>query len=123
VPVKSRDAVMRANPNVELLRTAVRTVNDRYMSYIFAMESETQVVSRFFFATATGMSEDPGTGSACANLGGYLQHIGRATPRTIGVDQGEKTGRRCALSLTLNRDNEIFVGGRCVRLGGGTISL
>jgi trans-2,3-dihydro-3-hydroxyanthranilate isomerase len=114
---------MRVSPDAAALKANVRTVNDRYMSYVFAPDGEGKIVSRFFFQTATGMSEDPGTGSACANLGAYLQHQGKRGPFSVTVDQGERTGRRCTLSLDVDVAGEIFVGGRCVRLGGGTVTV
>jgi PhzF family phenazine biosynthesis protein len=123
VPLASRDAVMRVSPDVTQLKAHVRTINGRYMAYVFAPDGDGRIVARFFFPTASGMSEDPGTGSACANLGAYLQHVGRRGPFTVQVDQGELTGRRCALLLDVGSDGAIFVGGRCVRLGGGTVTL
>jgi PhzF family phenazine biosynthesis protein len=123
IPLASRAAVMAVNPRVDLLKQHVRTVNDRYMAYVFAPDGDARIVARFFFPTATGMSEDPGTGSACANLGAYLKHTGHNTPFAITVDQGEKTGRRCALSLACDESGALFVGGRCVRLGTGSVQL
>ncbi len=124
VPLASRDAVMRCGPSGEALRKIVSAQGgERYMVYVFAKESEGAVVSRFFFPGSGGMIEDPGTGSACANLGGYLLATGAKAPFAITVDQGEKTGRRCRLSLRADAFGDIFVGGRCVRIGGGTITL
>lgn len=123
VPLASRVAVMRARPRAELLRSHVQTVENRCMVYLFAPDGEGRIVSRFFFQTATGLSEDPGTGSACANLGAYLLEAGAAAPFERLIDQGEMTGRRCSLSLRVDAQGTIFVGGRCLRLGGGTVEL
>ncbi len=124
VPLASRDAVMRAKPDPKLLASLVRVGGgDRYLAYVYANDGEGQIVSRFFFPANGSLVEDPGTGSACANLGGYLLAQGRRAPFTIAVDQGERTGRRCALTLTVDAQSRIHVGGRCVRIGGGVITL
>jgi trans-2,3-dihydro-3-hydroxyanthranilate isomerase len=127
VPLASREAVMRCSPNVAKLAAAVKTSAGRYMAYVFAMEDEAigenKIVSRSFFPNGNAMVEDPGTGSACANLGGYLLAQGKRAPFTLSIDQGERTGRRCALTLSVDENERIHVGGRCVRIGGGTIEL
>ena len=44
------------------------------MAYVFADEGDAQgtVVARFFFPSGPAILEDPATGSACANLGGWF---------------------------------------------------
>jgi trans-2,3-dihydro-3-hydroxyanthranilate isomerase len=123
VPLASRDAVMRAAPDARAIERLVLTKGQRYLAYVFALDGAGKVVSRFFFPANGSLIEDPGTGSACANLGGYLLAQGRAAPFTLTIDQGERTGRRCALTLTVDAQSRIHVGGRCVRIGGGTILL
>lgn len=124
VPLASRDAVMRTQPDPKLLAQLVRVGGgDRYLAYVYAPDGTGQIVSRFFFPANGSLIEDPGTGSACANLGGYLLAQGKSAPFTVAVDQGERTGRRCALTLTVDAQSRIHVGGRCVRIGGGVISL
>jgi trans-2,3-dihydro-3-hydroxyanthranilate isomerase len=127
VPLASRKAVMRCSPNAAKLAAAVKTSGGRYLAYVFAMEAEdigeNKIVSRFFFPNGNAMVEDPGTGSACANLGGYLLSQGKPAPFTLAIDQGERTGRRCSLTLSVDKNERIHVGGRCIRIGGGTIEL
>jgi predicted PhzF superfamily epimerase YddE/YHI9 len=41
------------------------------MAYVWAPEGEGRVAARFFFLKHDALVEDPGTGSACANLGGW----------------------------------------------------
>src|SRR6185436_99272 len=67
--------------------------------------------------------EDPGTGSACANLGGWLVATGAARPQSLTVAQGEAVGRPCQLGLDVDADGRIFVSGRVLELGRGTIRL
>jgi predicted PhzF superfamily epimerase YddE/YHI9 len=39
------------------------------------------------------------------------------------LDQGEAVGRRCRIGLEVDADGRIFVSGRVVELGRGTIVL
>jgi predicted PhzF superfamily epimerase YddE/YHI9 len=64
-----------------------------------------------------------GTGSACANLGGWLLATGHALPAQYEVDQGEQVDRRCRLDLSVTADGAIRVGGRVIELGRGTVTI
>jgi trans-2,3-dihydro-3-hydroxyanthranilate isomerase len=135
VPVKHPDLVRAAKIRGDLLDTWPLSSIQRKTAYIFAFEpgEPAQVLARYFFSTSGGtVSEDPGTGSACANLGGWLLHhspngIGSSAklpfPRSWTISQGEQTGRACKLSLTINGDREILVGGRVVELAQGVVRL
>ena len=70
----------------------------RAMAYVFAREGD-HVLARFFFPKHGSVIEDPGTGSACANLGGWLLATGAALPQKLTIDQGEAVGRPCRLGL------------------------
>jgi len=67
--------------------------------------------------------EDPGTGSACANLGGWFVTQAAPLPLTVKVLQGDQVGRPCRLGLRVDKDRRIFVSGRVIALGSGEISL
>ena len=69
------------------------------------------------------MTEDPGTGSACANLGGYLLDANEAAPATFTVTQGEFIHRLNVLQLSLTQERRVRVGGRVFELGRGVIHL
>ena len=95
---------------------------------MFAFEARgrpgSAVVARYFFSRPGGdMGEDPGTGSACANLGGWLIRHGEARPARYAIRQGEAVGRPCALSLELTGDDQIRVGGRVIEIARGTIDV
>jgi len=121
IPLASFDAVRRAQPQAaELL---VHGSNgQRAMAYIFAREGDT-VLARFFFPKHGAVVEDPGTGSACANLGGWLLAMNERLPVALVVDQGEAVGRRCRLSLRVDADRSIHVSGRVIEIGRGTVTL
>ena len=122
VPLVSADAVRRAKPNAELL---AKITNDagRSMAYIFAANGDGKLLSRFFFMTHGCIVEDPGTGSATANLGGWF--IGKSTklPIEFSIDQGEAVDRACRLGLRVDASKQIFVSGRVIPIGRGTVTL
>ena len=81
------------------------------------------VLARFFFPKHGAVIEDPGTGSACANLGGWLLATGAALPQTLTVRQGAAVGRPCRLGLAVGADRSIRVSGRVIELGRGSVTL
>ena len=44
-------------------------------------------------------------------------------PLTRMIYQGDRVGRPCRLRLNVDREGRIFVGGRVIELGRGTLSL
>jgi len=68
-----------------------------------------------------GVVEDPATGSACANLGGWLLVTGAPRPLRLTVDQGRAVGRPSRLELSVTADGAILVAGQVVELGRGTL--
>lgn len=78
--------------------------------------------SRMFFEQNGSVVEDSGTGSACANLGAYLISQNK-TPITKTIHQGDDMGRPNRLSLDVNQNQEIFVGGQVVMVGQGEFYL
>jgi PhzF family phenazine biosynthesis protein len=128
IPLASADAVRRAAPKAELLLTHGRTGN-RAMAYVFAPDNETRVpagramVVRFFFSKHGAVVEDPGTGSACANLGGWMLVNGAQVPQQLAIAQGDAVGRPCRMGLEVGADRRIRVSGRVIELGRGTVTL
>ena len=123
IPVASLDALARVKPVEALLKQHVKTKIERYLAYVVARVAPDRFQVRFFFPKDGGLTEDPGTGSACANLGGYLLDAGEATPSQYTVTQGEFINRLNVLQLSLSADKRIRVGGRVLALGGGEIHL
>lgn len=121
VPLASFAAVRRAQPSPsELL--AHGSNGRRAMAYVFGREDD-RVLARFFFLKYGAVIEDPGTGSACANLGGWLLATGAPLPQRLAIDQGEAVGRPCRLGLAVEPDRSIHVSGRVIELGRGSITL
>ena len=121
LPLASFDAVRRAKPRADAMEVHGSN-GQRSMAYVFAREGD-RVLSRFFFPKHGAMIEDPGTGSACANLGGWLLATGAPLPQRLTIDQGEAVGRPCRLGLEVTPSREIRVSGRVIEIGRGTIRL
>lgn len=120
VPLASEAALMRAVPVPSLVS---RWANDRGMVkvYCFVPGTAPDVPARFFFEKQTGViAEDPGTGSACANLGGWFLAEHCALPHDCVVRQGDHLGRACRLALSISGDGAIRVGGRTREVARGS---
>lgn len=138
VPLKSTEAVRRAKPDAARLDEWEASKAGRRVAYVFAFDTPPgdaagsapvgnglqHVLARYFFVKpGGGVVEDPGTGSACANLGGWCIATGRPMPVHIRVAQGEQAGRPCILGLQVTADGRISVSGQVLELGSGAITL
>jgi PhzF family phenazine biosynthesis protein len=121
VPLSSEAAVRRARVRADLLAQMV-SAEGKSMAYIFA-PTATGLLARFFFPLGAGALEDPATGSATANLGGWCLAMGRPLPCEFEIAQGEYTGRPSSLRLRVDGQQAIFVSGEVIELGRGTITL
>jgi PhzF family phenazine biosynthesis protein len=126
IPLATAKAVVRSQPRAELL-AAVASDTGRSMAYVFAPNGEghkpAKLLSRFFFLKHGGIVEDPGTGSATANLGGWLAGGDHALPVEFAIDQGAAVGRPCRIGLRVDDDRRISVSGRVIEIGRGVITL
>lgn len=134
VPLTSADAVMRARPQPERL-AQFKSEDGASMAYVFAPREEParvpsgtavqseRLLARFFFPQGPAVLEDPATGSATANLGGWCLALGRRLPCRFEIEQGEQTGRPSLLFLEVDGERRIEVSGDVVELGRGTIDI
>jgi PhzF family phenazine biosynthesis protein len=122
VPLATREAVDGCRPDPHLLAKDGSNERRQGLAYVWAFEGEDRVVARFFFLKHGSLAEDPGTGSACANLGGWLVSTGAKLPCGLTISQGEHTGRRCRLALSVDADARISVGGRVIEIGAGEMA-
>jgi len=129
IPLATADAVRRAAPRADLLLAHGHT-GQRAMAYVFAPDrapraagGERAAVARFFFPKHGAVIEDPGTGSACANLGGWLIATGAPLPQRMTIALGDAVGRPCRLGLEVTADRTIRVSGRVVEVARGTVTL
>ena len=123
IPVASISVLARVTPNVEQVKRLTKNRLDRYAVYVVARAAADRFQVRFFYPKGGELAEDPGTGSACACLGGYLLDAGEPTPSHFIVTQGEFLNRLNVLQLSLTANNSVCVGGRVVALGEGVIRL
>jgi PhzF family phenazine biosynthesis protein len=124
VPLKSVDAVRRARPKADVFMR-LKSEDGHSMAYVF-FDDGRDVEARFFFPSGPAILEDPATGSACANLGGWFSVIQPRIPIARSVSQGEAVKRPSTLFLNVEwqeSNPRIFVGGDVIELGRGTLDL
>jgi trans-2,3-dihydro-3-hydroxyanthranilate isomerase len=122
--VRGADDVRAARPDPVLLaRDGREPGGGEAMAYVFAEVAPEKVEARFFFMAGGGVVEDPATGSACANLGGWLLATGAPVPARRVVTQGAQANRPSSLVLEVDAERNIFVTGEVVELGRGTLRL
>ena len=122
VPLRSEAAVRSVRPSAEKL-AAVGSGDGQSMAYVFAQRAPGRMLARFFFPSGGAVIEDPATGSATANLGGWLLATGRSLPQSFEISQGEYAGRPSTLFLTVDVERRIWVSGDVIELGRGTVTL
>jgi len=122
VPLATPEAVERCQPRPDLLARHSVGHKRRGLAYVWSRIDAHCIRVRFFFEKHGGVIEDPGTGSACANLGGWFIASQAALPLTAAVLQGDQVGRPCRLGLTVDAHRRILVSGRVIELGHGEIS-
>jgi PhzF family phenazine biosynthesis protein len=126
VPLASADAVRRAQPRAAAMAGLCSELG-RSMAYVFADNGREggidKLLARFFFMKHASIIEDPGTGSATANLGGWIGGTDRKLPVSVAIDQGAAVGRPCRIGLDIDAAGTIHVSGRVLEIGRGTITL
>lgn len=130
VPLASAEAVRRARPRADAF-TRLQSEDGHSMAYVFADAGNAAgtVEARFFFPSGAAILEDPATGSACANLGGWFRVMRPGEGIDRAVSQGEAVGRPSTLYLSVpppsasGQGGRIFVGGHVIELGRGRIAL
>jgi PhzF family phenazine biosynthesis protein len=122
VPLTSERAVRSARPD-PVTFAGVLSEDGHSMAYVFAELAPGRLLSRFFFPAGGAILEDPATGSATANLGGWMIATGRKLPCHFEISQGEYADRPSTLVLDVDSDRRIFVSGDVVELARGTLRV
>lgn len=122
VPVTSADAVRRARPRGDAF-SRLKSEDGHSMAYVFhdAGDAAGTVEARFFFPSGAAILEDPATGSACANLGGWFTVIRPQVDVRRTISQGDAVGRPSTLHLEVTH-GAIHVGGDVIELGRGSVA-
>jgi PhzF family phenazine biosynthesis protein len=122
VPLTSERAVRSVRPDAATFADVLNE-DGQSMAYVFAELAPGRLLSRFFFPVGSAVLEDPATGSATANLGGWMVATGRKLPCHFDIAQGEYAGRPSTLLLDVDGDGHIFVSGDVIELARGTLRV
>jgi predicted PhzF superfamily epimerase YddE/YHI9 len=126
IPLANEDLVRATKPVMALIeKHGFSESREEAMAYVWARNNTdpSAITVRFFFTSNGALLEDPATGSACANLGGWM--IARNAPRPMAatLSQGAAIERPSRLGLRIDERDQIFVTGSVIELGRGTIAL
>jgi PhzF family phenazine biosynthesis protein len=123
VPLASAAAVRRARPRADAF-SRLKSADGASMAYVFhdAGDAAGTVEARFFFPNGPAILEDPATGSACANLGGWFGVVRPRTDIRRVVSQGEAVQRPSTLYLDVTH-GAIHVGGDVIEVARGSFTL
>ena len=120
IPIRSGELVRAARPVVErITKHGYTEARQEAMAYLWAPDGTV----RFFFTQHGAVIEDPATGSACANLGGWFVARGHALPVAMTLRQGDAVARPSQLGLRVEADRGIHVTGSVIELGSGSVDL
>jgi trans-2,3-dihydro-3-hydroxyanthranilate isomerase len=128
IPLKTRDAIRRAVPNLERFRELREKVG-LWKMFLFCPEpysSDNHLNARMFFGK-TIIGEDPATGSANGCLAGYLvkhRYFGSSTI-DVRVEQGYEIKRPSLLYLRASERGDtidVQVGGKVFMVAQGTLA-
>lgn len=122
IQLNSREAVLAARPDLERFYRNCCAQPDKQDAYLWHQANGVATV-RLFFGDQGSIREDPGTGSACANLGGWCVLNGEPLPLSWRVEQGHCLQRLNRLSLAVSVQGEIRVGGDVTSVGQGELCL
>lgn len=121
----SRAQVRALVPDLELIARLGRALRVEGVA-VFSFEPELPVpVELRAFAPATGVPEDPVTGSAHAAVGDWLSTQGRlaALAGRYAASQGHAVGRDGRVHVRSPGDGRIHIGGNCCALIRGAVDL
>ena len=122
VPLRSADDVRAARAEPRLLHEFGTGAEGEAQMYVWAPTGPDTIEARFFFTQNNAAIEDPATGSACANLGGWFLANGERGIRRR-IHQGSAIQRPSVLDLVVNDRGTIFVSGAVREVGRGTFTI
>lgn len=122
LPAASREAVERARPDSQAFSRLESAEPGKILVFADDGDARGTVTARFFFPAGGAILEDPATGSACANLGGWFQATRPGEDVRRVVSQGDAVARPSTLYLSVE-GGRIRVGGDVIELGRGELAL
>ena len=122
LPLRSAAEVRAASADPVLLRRFATRPDQQALVYLWAPREDGDLEARLFFTQDGAVIEDPATGSACANLGGWFQGRGE---RGIShrIHQGSAVHRPSLLQLEVDADGAILVSGTVSEVARGVYRL
>lgn len=122
VQLSEGEAVRASLPSPGLMAQHLTAPGRPPHVYVWAWTGESSLEARLFALSGTALDEDPATGSACSNLGGWLVSQGHRGVE-IAVSQGAQVRRPSRLELTIGADGEVLVGGHVQEVGEGVVRM
>ena len=122
IQLTNRDGLMYCRPRAAALQQYAANRNGVAQVFVWVRDGAL-VHGRFFYVDRGTVVEDYGTGSACANLGGWFLANGAPRPLSVEMRQGHMIKRFSNLKLDINTARQIFVAGKVVAVGTGLLSL
>ena len=122
LPLRSAEDVRAASANPGLLAKFATRPDGETLVYFWAPTGPDTIESRLFFTQGHSVIEDPATGSACANLGGWFVANGQRGLRRR-IHQGNAIARPSILDLAVQDDDTILVSGAVREVGRGVFTL
>lgn len=122
LPLLSPQDVRAASADPKLLARFATRPDGEALVYLWAPTGPESIEARLFFTQNGAVIEDPATGSACANLGGwFLANDQRGLRRRIR--QGSAIQRPSVLDLEVTESGTILVSGGVRDVGHGTFTF
>jgi trans-2,3-dihydro-3-hydroxyanthranilate isomerase len=126
VEIATREALQRAKADMAAFST-ILPADGADAIYLYCREvAERDGAVDFsarMFAPFDGLPEDPATGSATAVACALLAGLENSTPRQFQVAQGIDMGRPSLLSVEVDDDGTVRIGGACVPVMSGILSV
>jgi trans-2,3-dihydro-3-hydroxyanthranilate isomerase len=122
LPLRSAADVRAASADPVLLRRFATRPDQQALVYLWAPREDGDLEARLFFTQDGAAIEDPATGSACANLGGWFQARGERGI-THRIHQGAAVGRPSLLHLEVDADGAVLVSGTVSEVARGLYRL
>lgn len=126
VEIATRDALARARAKEEAF-TRIFPSDGADAIYLYCRElnerdGEVDFTARLF-APFDGLPEDPATGSATAATCALIASLEGGKRRQFRIAQGIDMGRPSLLSAAVDEDGTVHIGGSCVPVMTGTLSV
>lgn len=128
VPLRSRDALVRARRAPEFFADAMGAAIGAYLYSRETVDRESAIHARML-AHGLGFDEDPATGSAAAAFAGVAHEFERPDDgeHQLFIEQGYAMGRPSRITLRMSVENGrlagVAIGGQVVRVGEGVLRL